>query len=162
MVLDTWHMALTRAAALCSKSEHCASEIEKKAVGWGLSPEESDRLVAELRREGFIDDARFVHAFVHDKYEYQHWGKSKIRYGLLQKRLPASLVDAALEEVIGEEEYLETLVELLRAKMRGMSQPLAMNDRARLYRFAAQRGYDAGVIGRALRLLNAQVDNEME
>jgi len=150
----TYEQALNRAAALCSRGEHCAMDIVSKALDWELSEEEALRLVEQLRTDRFIDDARYAHAFVHDKYTYQHWGRVKIRYALLQKRLPAELVDNTLDDVIGVDDYLEALVELLRVKMRNMPLPLAQNDRAKLYRFAAQRGYEAGVIGKALQRLN--------
>jgi len=150
----TYDQALNRAAALCSRGEKCAMEVVSKALDWGLSEEEAVRLVEQLRTDRFIDDARYVHAFVHDKYTYQHWGRVKIRYALLQKRLPLTLVDNTLDDIIGKEDYLEALIELLRVKMRNMMLPLSQNDRAKLYRFAAQRGYEAGVIGKALGQLD--------
>jgi len=150
----TYEQALSRAAALCSRGEHCAADMRKKAGDWGLTAENAERLVQRLREERFVDDARFVRAFVHDKYEYQHWGCVKIRYALLQKQLPSDLIDEALDEVIGTDDYLDALVELLRTKMRNMTCPLTPKDRARLYRFAAQRGYEMGMIGKALSRLN--------
>lgn len=155
----TYEQALNRASALCARGEKCAMDIVAKALDWELSEEEALRLVEQLRSEHFIDDARFVHAFVHDKYEYQHWGRVKIRYSLLQKRLPSSLVDETLDEVIGRDDYMETLVELLRGKMRNMTLPLDQKERARLCRFAAQRGYEMGVIGKALQQLNVREDD---
>jgi len=159
MVLN-YEQALSRAAAHCSRSEYCEFDIRKKAANWGLTPDDIDRLVKRLREERFIDDARFVRAFVHDKYEYQHWGRVKIRYALLQKKLPSDLVDDALDEVIGVDNYYDALVELLRTKMRNMVRPLSQNDRAKLYRFAAQRGYEMGLIGKALRQLNVPDEEE--
>lgn len=156
----TYDQALNRAAALCSKGEHCASEIRKKVCDWGLTVEEACRLTEWLREERFIDEARYVRAFVHDRYEYQRWGCVKIRHALLQKQLPAHLIDEALGEMMEKDDYLDTLIGLLRVKMRNMALPLSPNDRARLYRFAAQRGYEMPAIGRALSQLNASLEEE--
>lgn len=155
----TYEQALNRASALCAKGEHCAADILKKATDWGLTMEDANRLVEQLRVDHFIDDARYVHAFVHDKYEYQHWGRVKIRFALLQKHLSSSLIDDTLDDVIGKEDYLEVLVELLRAKMRNMALPLSQNDRAKLFRFAAQRGYEMGMISKALSRLNVNEED---
>lgn len=146
----TYEQALTRAATLCSSSERCPSEVHAKALAWGLAESDADRLVVALKRENFLNEERYVHAFVSDKFRFQHWGRTKIRYALRAKGISDTLITSALDEVIDNDTYLEDCLALLRQRMRGMSLPLDPRDRARLYRFAAQRGFEAGVISRAL------------
>lgn len=148
--LVTYEQALNRAASLCSQGEKCSSDIFDKATSWGLAEEDAARLVARLIEERFIDDERFAHAFVNDKFVYQHWGRVKIRYALRQKGIEDSVISQMLEEVVDEELYLEACVDALRPKARGMEQPLSPNDRARLFRFAAQRGFEPDIISKAI------------
>lgn len=146
----TYDQALNRAASLCSQGEKCSSDIFDKATSWGLCEEDAARLVERLIEERFIDDERFAHAFVNDKFVYQHWGRVKIRFALRQKGIEDSVISQMMEEVIDEERYLDACVEALRPKMRGMEQPLSPNDRARLFRFAAQRGFEPNIISKAI------------
>ena len=146
----TAEQALNRAAALCSQAERCPADIFAKVQSWGLGEQEAARIVARLEHEGFLDERRYVRAFVADKFRFEHWGRVKIGYALRGKGIGEALVSEALAEVIDPDEYLEACVALLTARLRTLAQPLSLADRARLYRFAAQRGYESPVIAHAL------------
>lgn len=152
----TYDQALSRAASLCATAERCPSDIHSKALSWGLSEDEVARLVAHLVQEKFLDEARYAHAFANDKSRFQHWGRTKIRYALRAKGISDTVINTALDSVIDDTEaYLDQCVTLLQGRMRGMSLPLSPQDRARLYRFAAQRGFESDIILRAVdRLLS--------
>lgn len=150
----TYEQALNRAASLCSSCERCPADIQSKALGWGLSEEEAARLVAHLIEENFLNEERFARAFANDKYRFQHWGRIKIQYALRAKGIRDSLIEIALEEVAEEEDYLDDCVALLQHRMQGMEVPLSQADRARLYRFAAQRGFESSVISKAFNIIN--------
>jgi len=154
----TYDQALNKAAALCSQSEKCPNDIFDKVVSWGLSEKDAARMVGYLTKEGFLDEARYARAFVSDKFRFEHWGKIKISYVLRGKGISDALISEAFEERIDPEEYMATCVELLKTRMRGMEQPLSQNDRAKLFRFANQRGFESSVISKALSLCH--VDSE--
>lgn len=155
----TYEQALSRAAALCSASEQCPSDIHAKVIKWGLEPPEAARVVAELIKEHFLDEQRYARAFANDKYRFQHWGRVKIRYALRGKGIAEAAIETALDECIDTDDYLTDCVALLRTRMRGMSQPLSPSDRARLCRFAAQRGFEMDVISRALSRCRVEADD---
>ena len=150
----TYDQALNRAAALCSQSERCPSDIFTKAQSWGLTESEAARLVGYLTSEGFLDEARFARAFVSDKFRFEQWGRVKISYALRVKGIDDSLIDEALDEKIDPDDYLATCTDLLSKKMRSLDLPLSPADRARLLRFAAQRGFESYIITKALRNLS--------
>lgn len=150
----SYDQALHRAAQLCSKGEQCPSDIYAKAQEWGLSEAESARLVAYLTQEKYLDEARFVHAFIHDKFTYQHWGRVKMAYMLRMKGIADSLIENTFDDVISAEDYLEACSDVVRAKLRGLAQPLSPADRAKVFRFASQRGFEASVVSKALSRLH--------
>lgn len=150
----TYDQALNRAAALCSQSERCPGDIFTKALSWGLSEPEAARLVGYLTHEGFLDEARFARAFVSDKFRFEQWGRVKISYALRAKGIDENLIDEALDEKIDPDDYLATCVELLNKKMRTLELPLSPADRARLLRFAAQRGFESSIISKAIHNLS--------
>lgn len=146
----TYDQALNRAAALCSQSERCPGDIYTKAQSWGLTEPEAARLVGYLTHEGFLDEARFARALVSDKFRFEQWGRVKISYALRAKGIDDNLIDEALDEKIDPDEYLATCTDLLNKKMRTLDLPLTPADRARLLRFAAQRGFESYIITKAL------------
>ena len=137
---------LSKAAALCSKTEKCAYDIRQKLLAWGASADDSDSIIERLVAERFIDDARYARAFVNDKFRFEHWGRVKISYTLRAKQIDDAVISAAMDDVIAPDDYRQVCADLLSQRMRGMSQPLSAADRARLFRYAAQRGFEASVI----------------
>lgn len=149
----SYSQALNRASSLCSQGERCSSDIFDKALEWGLSEAEAAELVERLISERFIDDRRYAHAFVHDKFNFQGWGRIKIRYALRQKGIEDAVISEMLEEVIDPEQYQERCVNALRTKSHRMEVPFTQADRAKLFRFAMQRGFEPDVINRSIPLL---------
>lgn len=150
----TYDQALNRAAQLCSKGEQCPSDIFEKVQEWGLAEADAARLVGYLTQEKYLNEARFVHAFVNDKFTYQHWGKIKIAYMLRMKGIADSLIENTMDDVIPAEDYLEACVALVCAKVKDLDLPLCPADKAKVFRFAAQRGYESSVIAKALAKLS--------
>ena len=106
---------LHRAAAYCSAAERCIQDVEKKIKAAGLTGEESDRIIARLLKERFIDESRFARYFVNDKLRFNKWGRIKISYELQRKGIPADIRTEALAG-IDEQEYQDILFSLLKSK----------------------------------------------
>lgn len=144
--------ALYRAAALCSRCEQSEADIRTKLATWGVRPEDDESIIDRLVRENYLNEERYAHAFVRDKFRFGGWGKIKIAYALRQKHIAETHIAEALEE-IGEEEYGEALLAALRTKMHSVKERQPMQQRAALYRFAASRGYESSMISRAISTL---------
>ncbi|WP_300727299.1 regulatory protein RecX [uncultured Bacteroides sp.] len=129
-----------KAEAYCSSAEHCSAEVEAKLQAWGADAEVTERIVAHLRKERYLDDTRFCKAFVRDKYRFTRWGRMKIVQALRMKHLPSDAIQAGLEE-IDEEEYSNGLKELLRQKARSVTGKNEYERNAKLIRFAVGRGF---------------------
>jgi len=138
---EIYAKALSRAAALCSRSEHCSSELRCKLEKSGLSQEQILRLLSHLQKEGYLDDARYARAYASDQFRFARWGRLKIRQALRMKRIAEPLIGEALA-VISEEDYRKTLESLLRDKQRSLrvSSPAELS--AKLLRFAYSRGFE--------------------
>lgn len=148
--------ALKRAAAYCSKAERCVQDVREKLFHWGLdNREDAEHIVDWLKEESFVDEVRYTRAYVHDKFAYEHWGRAKIARSLTAKHISPTLVNDVLEEVIDDEAYRATLHHLLQTKARQMVRPLSLEDRARLFRFALQRGFEPDLVKRVIDDLTA-------
>lgn len=143
--------ALNRLESLCARSEQCESELLTKLSRWGISADMAEKILTRLRADRYVDNGRFARAFVRDKYLFQHWGRQKIRAVLRLKRIPDSLIDAAISEEIDEETYRRNALELIRAKIRTMKEPQSYDNRMRLLRFAYGRGFESALIIKLLK-----------
>lgn len=146
--------ALHRAAAYCSKSEHCISEINEKLRQWGLEKEDAEAIVTRLLNEKFIDETRYCRSFINDKYKYSRWGRIKIAYALRMKRIPDATVYDMMDEVINEEIYEGNLNALLKEKLKSTKGNHKMEISSKLFRFAAGRGFESSEITKALKDLS--------
>ncbi len=123
---------LDKAEAYCAKSEHCAADVRRKLYEWQTPAEIVDFIEQNLYANDFLNDARFCHAYVHDKVAYQSWGRLKIQAGLRALDLPESEIRKSLDE-IDENQYQSNLKALI--KQRKSDSP------DKLLRFLAQRGF---------------------
>ena len=141
----TYEQALSRAAALCSRSEHCESQVREKLRQWDLSEDESDRIIEYLYNEKYLDNERFARAFVSDKFRYNQWGRMKIRQALRFLRLPDDAIGQALQE-IDDEEYASALRKIIDAKARSLRDDDPRQRQAKLVRHALSRGFEMDLV----------------
>ena len=104
--------ALDKAQSYCARSEHCAADVRRKLLEWQVPADFFDSIEQKLRKDDFLNDTRFCHAFVHDKVEYQRWGRLKIQAGLRALQLPESAIREAMD-TIDEKRYKENLCDLV-------------------------------------------------
>lgn len=136
-----------RAAAYCSLCEHCPYEVEEKLRQWGADAEQVELIVCYLEEEGYLSESRYVTAYVHDKLHIQGWGRQKISMMLAAKRIDKMLVREALE-AISEEEYMAVLAHVAELKRRSLRGEDEEQQKAKLYRYLAGRGFTYGEIQR--------------
>ena len=132
--------ALQKAAALCSASEHCVSEITAKLERWGKSAEAQERIIAQLVEQRFIDEERYARAYARDKMRYAHWGRVKIDYMLRLQGIVDCHRSQALSE-LPDEEYCDVLRHLIEQKNRSVKAASDYERRGKLIRFAQGRGF---------------------
>ena len=123
---------LDKCEAYCAKSEHCTADVRRKLYEWAAPAEISDEIVENLYKNDFLNDARFCHAYVHDKVAYQSWGRIKIQAGLRALDLPESEIRKSLDE-IDEKQYKSNLQALFKQRK-------SDSEEKRL-RFLLQRGF---------------------
>lgn len=148
----TYEQALSRAAALCSGSEHCSSEIRKKLLLWGLSPTQAEKAIGFLIDEKYIDSKRFCRAYCLDKFRYNHWGRIKISQMLRMLELDSSDINEGLD-AIPEEEYQEVLQHVLEQKNKQLKDSDPYIRKGKLVRHALSRGFETHLIINAADVL---------
>lgn len=160
--MKTEEQLLQQLASLCASKECCLQELRKKLAKSELPEEAQVRILQCLQAERYVDEARYARCFVHDKFRFNHWGRTKINYELSQKGIPSALREAALA-AIDEEQYQETLTDLLRTKLRSTKAKNAYELVQKLLRFAASRGFEGEIAVKCARsLINEEVDDVLD
>ncbi|MBQ5642781.1 MAG: RecX family transcriptional regulator [Bacteroidaceae bacterium] len=137
----TFEQGLQRAAALCCASEHCIADISEKLFRWGVAKSDSERIIDTLLDEKYIDESRYALAYTRDKVRFSHWGRVKIRAMLRMQHISDNDISHAFDG-IDEEEYLDILKGVIEGKRRTMGESESYASRAKLIRFALQRGFE--------------------
>lgn len=146
-----------RMADLCSRSEQCSADVLEKILKTGISRDDAGDILDFLKREKFIDDARFARAFSRDKVRFSGWGKLKIRMHLRAKRISDSDIATALEE-IDSADYIAAL------KRAGIAKAKTLNvfeatDAQKLIRHLASRGFESGLIMKFLSAVRKKLSD---
>ncbi len=146
----TQEEALNKLMKLCSSKEMCSYDLRKKLKDWGLSETDHDEILDILEKEKFFSDQRYAEAFINDRLKFQKWGNLKIKYALQAKQISGKIIDDLLEGTVNST-YFEDLENLLDKKLRTLKSTLSLQEKkARLFRFAAGRGFESEVIYKAL------------
>ena len=135
--------------AYCAYQERCAQEIRDKCKNWRMDYEHTDILIADLISNNFLNEERFAKAFVSGKFRIKKWVRNKIRLHLKQKNISDYSIRSGMEE-IEEEEYLQTLSELVEKKVQLSTEKDPWKLRVKLQRYLNSKGYEGDLIRNTL------------
>ena len=141
----------SKMAQLCSRSEQCSADIRKKILAYEIVEEIVDEIIDKLIEEKFIDDERYVRAYVKDKFRFNKWGKTKMRYYLKAKGLSDEVIEQGLA-VIDDEKYRDLLVRTMKSKAKTIKKKNKFDKMGQVIRFAQSRGFEPELIHRYMNL----------
>ena len=116
----------------CARSERSTGEVLTRLREWDISETLAESYVDELLRKDFINEKRFVEAYVHDHFHLHNWGPIKIAAGLRKKKCANSDIQIGLS-AISMKEIDKKLSMLILSK--------STSDKPRLIRHLQSRGF---------------------
>ena len=142
--------ALEKAMRYCSYQERCVQDLEKRFYAWNVKKSEWDKILDYLLEEDFLNETRFIEAYVRGKFLIKKWGRNRISVGLMQKHISGKKVLEAFDKEIDEEDYLQTIKNLLEKKSQLINEPEKLKRRDKLYRYLMGKGYESDLIVKEL------------
>lgn len=130
--------ALELAYRHLARRERTALEIRRRLEREDVDAASIDGALAELERQGAVDDPGYARRFAEDRRRLDGWGRERIERRLLEVGVPAQIVAAELGGG-AEGDELTRAVEVLRAKL--AAPPADDRERDRALRLLARRGY---------------------
>jgi regulatory protein len=136
---------LAKARQWCAAEERCPQDIRIKLMKLNCPQSDIDSIIDQLSEEGFINEQRYVRAYVSGKFNISKWGKIKIASGLRMKKIPERFISDALNE-IDQDEYRNCLIRLLKNKQKELKNGPAPEIKFKLARFALQKGFEREMV----------------
>ena len=120
--------------------------LKKKMSTWGLSTNDVSHIIEKLQDYGFIDSQRYIMSYVRGKFNYNKWGKTKIRYNLSLRGFKDSVIDNAFSEFFSTIDYEKVIEEQLRQKNKSLKVEDDFQRKAKLIQFGQSRGYELNIL----------------
>jgi regulatory protein len=136
---------LSRMKQYCAFQERCMADVKAKLKSFRLQEGMAERIILELEKENYLDEARYARGFASGKLRINKWGKNKIYAALQQKRVPELYILQGLSE-IDEEEYLRVLRDVIAAKSRAVKEPDFNRRNQKVAKFAIAKGFEPGLV----------------
>jgi len=143
--MNTSESLRSRALGLLARREHSRAELQRKLAPHTEDPQELIDLLDDFTRRGWLSDARFAEALVHDKQA--KFGTSRLAYELRERGVEESIIRDQLIELKDTE--LERARQVWQSKF-GVF-PEDAKARAKQMRFLQSRGFSFDVIGKIMR-----------
>lgn len=142
---ELYKSALSKAMNLCSKREYCCYDIREKLLTWGISRDDSEKIISVLTNEKFIDEARYANAFVKDKFKYNKWGKVKISAHLRQKQIPDHIITSAIDS-IDQSEYANAIRSIITLHKKSVKATNRYELKGKLLRYGLSKGFESSLL----------------
>jgi SOS response regulatory protein OraA/RecX len=91
--------ALKKLEKYCAYQERSHKQVYDKCRSYGLSEADANELLVELIQSNFLNEERFVEAYVKGKFKIKSWGKQKISQGLKLAGVNQKLIQASIKEI---------------------------------------------------------------
>lgn len=156
--LKSAEQALRLLMNMAARAERSSGDALRLMKRWGVDDNDAQRVLQRLIAERFIDDSRYAAAFVREKINLSGWGSYKIVAVLRRKGVDNRIIENALSQY-GSVDMEERLQGLLEKKIKTVKYRDTSDLRAKLFRFAASRGYDYST---AMQAVDRVVKGERE
>ncbi len=138
---NTKKEAFLKACNFCAYQERTQQEVRDKLYELGLFTDEVEDLICTLIEENFINEERFAKTYAGSKFRIKKWGRLKIEKALKDKRISSYCIKQGMAE-IEEEEYLQTLSNLLQKKYESLNESNTYIRKNKTAQYLLSKGYE--------------------
>jgi regulatory protein len=137
---------LTLAYRYLNRRDRTETEVRSHLEGKGIDAGDVEQVIATLRDQGFVDDARYARLLAEDKRTLEGWGSERIRRTLSARGIDRELIEDALDGGDGDGDAQEPTTEIDRAvavlSRRFPTPPRERRERDRALAVLLRKGYD--------------------
>lgn len=131
-----------------AKRDRTEREVRRHLASRGIGDDTAEAAIAELGRQGYVDDARFAARFAEDRRALDGWGSERIERRLRELGVPDEHVAAAVGARTHDDERAAALDLLVRRFPALGEDP---RDRERAFGVLVRKGFEPELAGDAVR-----------
>jgi regulatory protein len=151
MTSDQESTVYKKAASYCDYQERTEKEVKEKLLAWGVeSKEEGARIIQALRADNFLNEERYVEAFIRGKFLGKQWGKRKMFDALTKKGLDPALIQKGLA-TIEPTDYLQQLRYIADQKKKSLAGATSLQRTQKLANYLLQKGYELDLVTQTVK-----------
>jgi regulatory protein len=142
MTLDgVAHRLVIEMERFCAYQERSAFEIETKLYRKGATEAQVKLVLTHLITCNFLNEDRFVEAFVQGKSRIKQWGAQRIKSGLISHHIPETVINRALSSLSKPENHahLKRWLEKKQSSLKNEAE--GPKKRAKVIRFLLSKGF---------------------
>lgn len=114
-------------------------------------PAAAKRVLARLREQQMVDDARYALDFARSRANLRRQGRFRIAQELRRRGVADQYIDPAVAQVFTETDEVVLVRKVIERRIRAVRGPFDERKRASVYRALLRAGFDAQLIQRELR-----------
>src|SRR5437867_2405499 len=130
---------------------HSVSEMKKALIRRTADEDLIQKVIARLKQNGYIDDARYAKQFARQRTEGRKQGKYRVARDLRARGVPDRHIDAALEEAAQNTDESAVIRQRIERKLRSFCGEIDDRKLASIYRSLLRAGFSADVVRRELK-----------
>jgi regulatory protein len=154
--LDSESALYDAAIKILMRRAHSVSEMKKALIRRTSDEDLIKKVIARLKQNGYVDDARYAKQFARQRTEGRKQGKFRVARDLRARGVPDRHIEAALEEAAQNTDEAAVVRQRIDRKLRSFRGELDDRKLASLYRSLLRSGFSADVIRRELRAVTRE------
>ena len=136
---------LVKAANFCAYQERTQQEVRKRLAELEVEGDEAEEMIVWLIENNYLNEERFARIFAGSKFRQKRWGRLKIRQELKMRGVSEYCLKAGMSE-IDDEDYLQTLTDLLEKKAKEIKEPNPIKRKQKLLTYALSKGFESDLV----------------
>ena len=154
--LDSEPALYDAAIKILMRRAHSVSEMKKALIRRTADEDLIQKVIARLKQNGYIDDARYAKQFARQRTEGRKQGKFRVARDLRARGVPDRHIEAALEEAAQNTDESAVVRQRIERKLRSFRGEIDEKKMASLYRSLLRSGFSADVIRRELKSMTRE------
>ncbi len=139
------------AVKILSRRAHSVSEMKKALIRRTADEDLIQKVLARLKQNGLIDDARYAKQFARQRTEIRHQGKYRVARELRARGVPDRHIETAVEEAAANSDEAAMVRQRIQRKLKFLRGEIDDRKIASLYRTLLRAGFSSDTIRAELK-----------
>jgi regulatory protein len=139
------------AVKILMRRAHSVSEMKKALIRRTANEGLIQKVLARLKQNGLIDDARYAKQFARQRTEIRHQGKYRVARELRARGVPDQHIETGVEEAAANSDEAAMVRQRIDRKLKFLRGEIDDRKIASLYRTLLRAGFSSDTIRRELK-----------